>query len=174
MVCNFSIFLRNFTCEMGKTVPIIMALALVVLSACHRKADDGIVLHRSFYNDTWERFDYVYDSIEIKSEKTFDLSMEISFTDAYAFDDFSMVFTIFDAYDNPYRARAYKFNLKDADGNWNSQKTNDCYIFMLPINQELRIPDPGMYRFQIEYQMPKTPIMGVRALTLYNANIKHK
>ena len=147
-----------------------MALALMVLSACHKKADDGIILHRSFYNDTWERFDYVFDSVEVKSEKTYDLSMKISFTDAYVYDDFTMVFTIFDAYGTPYRARNYKFNLKDTDGHWNSQPTDGCYTFVLPINKELRIADPGVYRFQVEYRMPKTPITGVRELTLFNEN----
>lgn len=155
---------------MGKTVSIFVALALLVLSACHKKADDGTVLHRSFYNDTWERFDYVFDSVEVKSEKTFDLSMKISFTDAYAYDNISMVFSIFDAHGNPYRARNYKFNLKDAESQWNSQPVDGCYTFVLPINKELRIAEPGVYRFQVEYRMPKTPITGVRELTLFNEN----
>ena len=165
----FLYFCAIFNVEMKK-IPIIMALALLVLSACNRKADDGIVLHRSFYNDTWERFDFVHDTLEIKQEKSFDLSMEISFTEAYAFDDFSMVFTVFDAYGNPYRSRGYKFKLKDKEGNWNSQQVDGCYAFTLPINKDFRITDPGKYCFQIEYRMPKTPIMGVRELTLYNEN----
>lgn len=167
----FFIFAHFYTkfC-MKKTVSIFVALALFVLSACHKKADDGTILHRSFYNDTWERFDYVFDNVEIKSEKTFDLSMKISFTDLYAYDDFSMVFSIFDAHGNPYRARNYRFNLKDAEGHWNSQPLDGCYTFVFPINKELRIAEPGVYRFQIEYRMPKTPIIGVRELTLFNEN----
>ena len=155
---------------MKKSITIIAALALLVFSACHRKADDGIILHRSFYNDVWERFDFVYDSVEVKEEKSYDLSMRISFTDAYAYDNFPMVFTVFDAYGNPYRSRGYKFNLKDADGNWNVQQAEGCYTFVQTINKDLRINDPGKYRFQIEYQIPKTPITGVRELTLYNEN----
>lgn len=157
---------------MKKRIPVIMVFALLVLSACSRKADERIVLHRSFYEDTWERFDFVTDTIEIKAEKSFDLSMEISFTDAYAYDYFSMVFTVFDAYGNPYRSRGYKFKLKDDEGNWNSKQVDGCYTFTLPINKDFRITDPGSYCFQIEYRIPKTPIMGVRELTLYDENIK--
>ena len=155
---------------MNNTLPILMVLAMFVLPACSEKTDDGIVLHRSFHNDTWERFDYVFDSVELKSEKTYDLSMRIGFTDAYAYDDFSMVFTVFDASGNPYRARGYKFKLKDSEGNWNAQPTDGCYTFVLPINKELRIAEPGTYRFQVEYRMPKTPITGVRELTLFDEN----
>ena len=94
---------------MNKTTLVIIAFVCLALSGCHRQAENAVLLHRSFYNDTWERFDYVYDSIKVEKEKTYDLSMKISFTDAYVYDDFSMIFTIFDASSNPYRSRGYKF-----------------------------------------------------------------
>ena len=151
---------------MKKPITIIMAVVLLFLSACHRKTEDAVVLHRSFHNDVWERFDYVYDSVEVKTEKSYDLSLKISFTDAYIYDNFPMIFTVFDAYGNPYRSRGYKFKLKDDEGNWNAQQADGCHTFVLPINKDLRITDAGKYRFQIEYQIPKTPITGVRELTL--------
>lgn len=144
---------------------------LVGATACsnHKSADKQII-NRSFFNTAWERFDYVNNSIDIEKETTYDLAMDISFTDDYAYDYFSMVFTVFDSYGIPYRSKAYKFNLKDKEGNWKAEKKDDCYTFNLPINQALQITDPGTYRFQIENRMPITPLVGVRQLTLNNNN----
>ena len=126
------------------------------------------ILSREFMNDNWERFDFVTNDIEIEKETTYDLSMDICFTDAYRYNDFSMVFSVLDAYGNPYRCKAYKFSLKDADGNWNSELIDGCYTFKLPINNALTLTDPGKYTFHIESRMPITPLEGVRSLKLYN------
>ena len=143
-------------------------LSCAFLISCNRSATDCDLLQRSFFNETWERFDYVRNNVEIKAETTYDLSLRISFTDAYPYDEFSMVFTVFDAHDNPYRSRGYKFKLKDGDGHWKSQPANGCYTFELPINKQLLINDPGTYCFQIEQTMPITPLVGVKELTLYS------
>ena len=148
----------------------IVSLCLVGLFGCNHKENNKLIIKRDFYQTVWERFDYVQNTINIEKETTFDLSMNISFTNDYPYDDFSMVFTVFDGYDNPYRSKAYKFALKDNEGNWNSELKNGCYTFNLPINQSLQITDPGTYKFQIEYRMPITPIVGVKQLTLVNNN----
>ena len=131
-----------------------------------KKCND--ILSRTFTDDTWERFDFVTNDIEIEKETTYDLSMDISFTETYRYNDFSMVFSVFDADGNPYRSKPYKFALKDSQGNWNSELVDGCYTFNLPINNALMLTDPGKYKFQIEYRMPITPIEGVRSLKLYN------
>lgn len=143
-------------------------LAGLTLFGCSRQGKDTQVLHREFYNTMWERFDYVFADVEVKEPTTFDLSLSISFTDDYVGDYFEMVFTVLDANGDRYRAKGYKFNLKDADGQWKSQLTDGRYPFEFPINKELRINEEGTYRFQIEYRMPKTPIVGVKELTLTN------
>ena len=148
----------------------IVLISLVGLFGCGQKENDKYIIQRDFYQTTWERFDYVKNTINIEKETTFDLSMDISFTDDYPYDDFSMVFTVFDNNDNPYRSKAYKFNLKDSEGNWNSQKKEGCYTFSLPINKALQIIDAGSYRFQVEYRMPITPLVGVKQLKLVNNN----
>lgn len=131
---------------------------------------DRTILSREFMSDVWERFDFVKNNIEIEKETTYNLSMDISFTEAYKYKDFSMVFSVFDAYGNPYRCKDYKFSLKDSDGNWKSELIDGCYTFNLPINSALSLTDPGKYMFQIEYRMPITPLEGVRSLKLYNNN----
>lgn len=145
-----------------------LLLAGLTLFGCSRQGKDTQVLHREFYNTMWERFDYVFADVEVKEPTTFDLSLSISFTDDYVGDYFEMVFTVLDSNGDRYRAKGYKFNLKDADGQWKSQLTDGCYPFEFPINKELRINEDGIYRFQIEYRMPKTPIVGVKELTLTN------
>ena len=131
---------------------------------------DSTIMSRDFMDDIWERFDFVTNDIQIEKETTYDLSMNISFTEAYRYDDFSMVFSVFDTYGNPYRCKAYKFSLKDNDGSWKSELIDGCYTFELPINNALMLTDPGKYTFQIEYRMPITPLEGVRSLKLYNNN----
>jgi hypothetical protein len=77
-----------------------------------------------------------------------------------------MVFTIFNQDNDPYRCKGYKFNLKDEEGHWNAEQIEGCYTFELPINKNLTISEPGVYRFQIENKMPITPLVGVKELTL--------
>ncbi len=141
---------------------------LLCLFGCVQKEENKVVLHREFYETLWERFDYVQDSIEVKAETTYDLSLKIAFTDDYSYKDFSMVFTVFSSDGEPYRSKTYKFNLKDDEGNWNVEKVDGCHTFVLPINKSLRISEVGTYIFQIENRMPITPLVGVKELTLLN------
>lgn len=146
----------------------ILVLACLAMPSCRQQKSDKTLVQRSFHQDLWERFDYVVGNVEVKEATSFDLSLNISFTEAYPYDDFSMVFTVFAADGTPYRSRAYKFKLKGPDGQWNSQLADGCYTFDLPINQDFRINEAGTYRFQIEYRMPTTPIVGVRQMKLMN------
>ena len=145
----------------------LIAFCLVLLG-CQQQAKNKELLHRVFFNTIWERFDYVRNDIEVKAATTYDLSMRISFTEEYPYEDFSMIFTVFDEKGNPYRSKSYKFNLKDEEGNWNAEKKDDCYTYNLPINRNLTISEPGKYRFIIEQRMPITPVVGVKELVLLN------
>lgn len=158
--------------KMKKCVFIIM-LGLI-LTGCNQQGKNSKLIQRSFFNTTWERFDYLRNEIEIKEETAFDLSMQVSFTDEYTYDYFSMVFTVFTKEGVPYRSKGYKFKLKDAEGHWNSELKDGCYIFDFPINKQFLITEPGNYRFQIEYRMPITPLVGIKELTLTNNNLKNK
>ena len=149
---------------MKKTI--LISCLLLCLFGCSQQKKNAALLHRDFFDTTWERFDYVKDSIEVKSETSFDLSLEIAFTNDYAYNDFSMVFTVFTNDGEPYRSKGYKFKLKDGEGNWNVENKEGCYTFVLPINKDLRIVDAGTYTFQIENRMPITPLVGVKELTL--------
>lgn len=146
----------------------IILFCLVGIYGCSHKECNKNIVERDFYQTVWERFDYVKSTINVEQETTFDLSMNISFTDDYPFDEFSMVFSVFDSYGNPYRSKAYKFTLKDENGQWKSQKKDDCYTFNLPINKALQIIDAGTYSFQIENRMPITPLVGVKQLSIVN------
>ena len=146
---------------------VLIGCLILCFFGCSQQEKNTALLHREFFDTMWERFDYVKDSIDIKSETSFDLSLKIAFTDDYTYNDFSMVFTVFTGDGQPYRSKGYKFNLKDKEGNWNVEKKEGCYTFVLPINKDLRIVDAGTYTFQIENRMPITPLVGVKELTLY-------
>lgn len=144
------------------------------LAGCSHQEKNSELIQRSFFNTTWERFDYLRSDVEIEEETTFDLSMRVSFTEEYPYDYFSTVFTVFTQEGDPYRSKGYKFSLKDKDGQWNSELKDGCYTFDFPINKQFLITDAGTYRFQIEYRMPITPLVGVKELTLINNNLKNK
>lgn len=155
--------------EMKKYCMMVLAFCLSLLG-CQQQTKNKELLHREFYNTIWERFDYVSNDIVTTTSTTYDLSMQISFTDDYPYNDFSMVFTVFDENGNPYRTKGYKFNLKDSDGNWNVEKKDGYYSYNLPINKSLTISEPGKYQFTIEQRMPITPVVGVKDLVLLNNN----
>lgn len=163
----FRIFARFFMLNMKKSA-IMVFLGCLCLMGCGPKEKNAEMIHRDFFNTVWERFDYVRNEIEVKEATTYDLSMKISFTEDYPYDNFSMIFTVFTSDGQPYRSKGYKFNVKDKEGQWNSQLADGCYTFTFPINKNLMITDPGKYCFQIENHMPITPLVGVKELTLIN------
>lgn len=147
----------------------ILVLALLLcLLGCGQQANKKELLQRTFYETVWERFDYVTADVDITKATTYNLSLRISFTDDYPYNDISLVFTVFDEKGDPYRAKGYKFNLKDEEGHWNVEKVDGCYTYTLPINKQLMITDPGKYQFRLEQKMPITPVVGVQAVTLIN------
>lgn len=145
---------------------IIGIICILGLGACSEKKQDSALLSRSFLESSWERFDFVYNDIEITKPTTYNLSLTAAFDPTYAYDNLMVVFTIFDADGNPFRAKGYKFRIKDAEGNWKSDLVDGQYVFTLPVNSELSINEPGKYRFQIENRMPITPLEGIKEITL--------
>ena len=147
---------------------VLVACCILCLFGCSRQESNMALLHREFFETLWERFDYVQDNIEVKAETSYDLSLKIAFTDDYPYNDISMIFTVFSSDGEPYRSKGYKFNLKDKEGQWNVENVGGCHTYVLPINKDLRISEPGVYTFQIENHMPITPLVGVKELTLLN------
>lgn len=139
---------------------------LIGLNSCNTGNSSKVLLSRSFPTLSWERFDFVKDNIEIKKATTYNLVLEASFDPSYAHDNLSVVFTVFDSYGNPFRAKAYQFRLKDRDGSWKSTLTDGCYHFSFPINTELNINEPGVYCFQLENRMPLTPLYGIKSISI--------
>lgn len=146
----------------------VMVALCLVLMGCEQQVKDNVLIHRSFYNTIWERFDYVATDVVVKEATTYDLNLSISFTEDYPYDYIDLVFVVFTSEGDRYRAKEYKPKLKDADGQWSAQLVDGCYTFTLPINKQLVINDSGTYRFQIEQKMPITPLVGVKELTLLN------
>ena len=165
---NFSVYLHVFMRKNMKVYRILVLLFFLSLFGCGQQVNNKELLQRSFYETVWERFDYVTNDIDITKATTYNLSLRISFTDDYPYNDISLIFTVFDEHENPYRAKGYKFKLKDEEGQWNVEKVDGCYTFTLPINKQLMITDPGKYQFRLEQKMPITPVVGVKDLVLIN------
>lgn len=165
---NFSVYLHVFMRKNMKVYRILVLLFFLSLFGCGQQVNNKELLQRSFYETVWERFDYVTKDIAITKATTYNLSLRISFTDDYPYNDISLIFTVFDEHENPYRAKGYKFKLKNEEGHWNVEKVDGCYTFTLPINKQLMITDPGKYQFRLEQKMPITPVVGVKDLVLIN------
>ena len=153
--------------KMKKVILVVFAFCLC-FGGCKQQESEKTLLQRSFYNNSWERFDFLEKNIEITEATSFNLSMQISFTKDYPYDYFDFVFVVFTKDGERYRGREYTPKLKDADGNWSSELIDGCYTFNLPINKDLQISDPGSYRFHIEQKMPVTPLVGVKNLKVIN------
>lgn len=144
----------------------LLAVSLSFTSCGEQK--DPIVLQRDFYENMWERFDYVTNQIEVDDISTFNLVLTMRFDEHYDFNYILLNFTIFNSDGDPYRTKDYKFNLKDNAGDWKSVLKDGYYQYEFSINKDLVLHEPGSYTFRIENRMPKTPLIGVHSLRLYN------
>lgn len=153
---------------MKKLTLLLMAITLTVGLSCCTGKKNKVLLHRDFPTLSWERFDFVKDDIEVTKPTPYDLVMDVCFDPSYTYNYFSVVFTVFDSYGNPFRTKDYKFFLKEKDGSWKSTLVDGYYHFTFPINSALTINEPGIYNFQLENRMPITPLYGVKEVSIIN------
>lgn len=147
---------------------LIIGMILLGLSSCNSNKKENVLLSRTFPTSNWERFDFVKAEIDLKKPVTYDLALNVTFDPSYSNSYLSVVFTIFDDNDNPFRTKGYKFYLKERDGSWKSTLTDGGYHFSFPINSELSIKEPGKYTFQLENRMPITPLSGINSVEIVN------
>lgn len=143
-----------------------MMISLFAIVSCNSTRQNKVIMSQTFDGQGWEKFSPIYSDIEITKPVTYDLSLKVAFTDNYSDNDFKVVFTVFDSFGVPYRAKSYSFRLKDGDGKWKSEKNGQVYEYTLPINNCLSLTDAGKYRFQIDSRMPITPVMGIQKIEL--------
>ena len=144
----------------------VLVLSLIGLVACHSNRNGNTLISRDFPTFSWERFDFLEETFELKKPMSYDLVLSATFTPEYPFDYFEIAFTVFDNHDHPLRAKNYQFKLKDRDGIWNSELVEGEYRFTFPINSALTLNEPGQYKFQIENRMPITPLLGIKEVKL--------
>lgn len=147
---------------------LIIGVILIGLSSCNSNKKGNVLLSRSFPTYSWERFDFIKTEMDLKKPVTYNLVLNVALDPSYPNNYLSLVFTIFDESDNPFRTKGYKFNLKEKDGSWKSTLTDGCYHFSFPINSELTINQPGKYTFQLENRMPITPLSGIHYIEIIN------
>lgn len=151
---------------MKRVLLILGVLVLVGLSSCHSNMRNKVLLSREFPTMSWERFDYVKNTMEIDKPVCYNLELDVTFDASYSYNYFSMSFAVFDKSGNPLRAKDYQFNLKDRDGIWKSDLVEGQYHFRFPINNELTLNEPDTYTFQLENRMPITPLLGIKEISL--------
>ena len=145
---------------------LIIGVILMGLSSCNKNGD--AFLSRTFPTASWERFDFIKADIVIKKPVTYNLILDVTFDPTYPYDCISLVFSIFDSNENPFRTKGYRFYVKEKDGSWKSTLTDGLYHFTFPINSELSINEPGTYNFQFESRMPITPVIGIHSIKVIN------
>lgn len=144
----------------------VWVLCLIGLIACHSNRNGNALISRNFPTLSWERFDFLEETLDLKKSVSYDLVLSATFTPEYPFDYFEMAFTVFDDHDHPLRAKNYQFKLKDRDGVWKSELVEGEYRFTFPVNSNLTLNEPGKYKLQIENRMPITPLQGVKEIKL--------
>ena len=158
----------------------ILLLLTLLFSSCSQN-QDNIVIFKEFQNQEWERFEYLSGELNVnKAPQKYDIVMEISVNDNYPSvyethqSDCPLLFnlTIVNPDESGKRSKNYKFMLKDKDGNWKADKKEGCYIFKLPIINEMSFTEEGTYKLQIENKYPKDPLQGIKSMTLKCINSK--
>ncbi|MBQ3709745.1 MAG: hypothetical protein II887_03485 [Bacteroidales bacterium] len=151
---------------MKRFLLVLSLIGLVGFSACNSGQNKKVLMSRAFPTSSWERFDFVEQTVELKKPATYNLVLNATFAPDYPYDHFAMSFTVFNEEGRPLRGKNYQFTLKDRDGSWKSELTENGYCFTFPINSELMLNDPGTYKFQIENRMPITPLLGIKEISL--------
>jgi gliding motility-associated lipoprotein GldH len=144
----------------------VLVLSLIGFVACHSNRNGNVLISREFPTSSWERFDFLEETLELKKPASYDFVLNATFTPEYPFDYFEVAFTVFDNHDHPLRGKNYQFKVKDRDGVWKSELTENEYRFNFPINSALTLNEPGKYKFQIENRMPITPLLGIKEVKL--------
>ena len=144
----------------------VLVLSLIGLVACHSNRNGNVLISRVFPTSSWERFDFLEETFELKKPVSYDLVLSATFTPEYPFNYFEIAFTVFDDHDHPLRGKNYQFKVKDGDGVWKSELMGNEYHFTFPINNALTLNEPGKYKFQIENRMPITPLLGIKEIQL--------
>ncbi len=157
----FYLFMKRFCVIIG----LFCAFLMVSCSGTNSK---NILIHRDFPTASWERFDFLTTSIDITKPTVYDIVMEVAFDPSYSYDNLTVIFTVFDSEEQPLRSKNYKFRVKDYEGAWKSNLEDGCYRFMIPINSELSLNEPGTYKLQVENRMPITPLTGIKEVSIIN------
>lgn len=144
----------------------VLVLSLIGLVACHSNRNGNVLISREFPTLSWERFDFLEETVELKKPVSYDLVLSTTFTPEYPFDYFEIAFTVFDDHDHPLRGKNYQFKVKDRDGVWKSELVENEYHFTFPINSAMTLNEPGKYKLQIENRMPITPLLGIKKIQL--------
>ena len=158
----------------------ISLLLSLILTSCSSKQDNTVIF-KEFPNQEWERFEYLVGEFNVSnSSHKYDIVMEVLVNDNYPNvyethqKDCPLLFnlTINNPNGNGKRSKDYKFILKDNEGNWKADKKNGCYVFRLPIMEEISLSEKGIYNFKIENKYPKDPLQGIKSVTLKCINSK--
>lgn len=176
--CNLCkcIVVKIIKIKMKNRLGILILLIMMILSfvSCSEKQDENVI-SQEFQGEIWGRFDYLYADFDVKkAPMTADLVMDVDvsevFPNIYPYrDDESGVLSIVMTINNPdesRRAREYQFRLKDANGNFKSEKVDGYYHFELPLINDMSFNEKGVYHFKIENKYSKDPLYGIKSLNI--------
>ena len=167
---------------MRKRVDLLIVLIMIALCfvSCSEK-QSADVLSREFEGEIWHRFDYLTASYNVvKAPMTADMVLEVEVSDVYPniypyHDEESECLTIaltINGPDGSRRSREYQYRLKDAEGNFKSEKVDGYYHYSLPLINEMSFSESGEYVFKIENKYSKEPLYGIKSLKINCLQIK--
>ena len=161
---------------------IILIFNVLVMTSCFKK-QDKVIITRDFQSEQWGRFDFLEADFEVlKAPMTSDVVMDIVVSDVYpniypyhgAENEMFVIVLSVNGPDGGSRAREYKFRLKDAEGNFKSEKVDGYYHFELPLINEMSFSEKGEYHFKVENKYTKDPLYGIKSLNINCLQIKKK
>lgn len=154
---------------------LLCAFLSTFLLSCSKQHSNVVIMHTDFPNEEWGRFDFLRSTYEItKAPEIYDIVLSVEFSDAFPNiypqysneGDFAINMTVSTPDGGGKRSKDYKFQVKDSDGNWKSEKINGHYTFEFPLLNEMTFSEKGLYQFKIENKYTKDPLYGIKNLTI--------
>jgi gliding motility-associated lipoprotein GldH len=151
---------------------ILFILICMFFPAC--KKQDGFILFHTLPNHTWSRFEkQEFDLMIDDISRPFDMYLIMRHDDTYPFDTL-YINVIMEMPDGEERIAEYDFDVKDARGEFLSEKKDGYREITYVLRKGIRFNRQGQCSVEIENLIPRIEITGIRELGIRLERSKEK
>ena len=135
----------------------------LLLSCSKHKVFESFV---KFEDYEWEMNKIIKFDVSINDTSvSYNISIPVRHIENYPYDGLLINFTYYTP-NGEEHTKNYKLNFRDVKGNFIGDGSGDIWDESVIIMKNARFNTPGIYKFEIVNNMPKTPVMGIMELGL--------